>query len=289
MRLNALAICLLAIVSPSVAALAGPASGTVVSPNGTIAPKQAIAYVVRDSRNARNTRIEVMLTDVAVDTSSLPNDLDRHMTAINLAELRDRNYVLLWIGPASVVSMNATYSKTMTQYLNDTAGGLKAELTTNTAAKVEGRVFSASPLKTFDGTTYTVDLRFSADVLPALSGTALPSGGGDPARALATFLSAISTKNWNGIKAGLSPKALPMYDKDYNTPQENAESAADISNVRLPMQNLAVTGGQLLDPATAILEVEGERFGSKNLSLVKMVKVGAAWQFEESAPMGVVR
>jgi hypothetical protein len=53
--------------------------------------------------------------------------------------------------------------------------------------------------------------------------------------------------------------------------------------------NLKVTGGQLLTPSVAILEVEGERFGGPSLSLVRMVKAGAAWQFGESAPMGCVR
>ena len=68
-------------------------------------------------------------------------------------EINDRNYLLLWVRPDGSVGMNATYSKTMMQYLNDTAGmlasgGLKAELTTNSPTKVEGRVFSAVPLKT---------------------------------------------------------------------------------------------------------------------------------------------
>jgi hypothetical protein len=289
MRLSTLTVSVAAVCAITVPAFAGPASGTVTSPTGTIAPKQAIAYVVRDMRNARNTRIEIMLTDVAVKADGLQNDLDPHVTAINFEELRDRDYVLLWIAAPNTVSMNATYSKTMTQYLNDTSGGLKAELTTNTATRVEGRVFSPSPLKTFDGTTYTVDLKFSADVIPGLTGTPLPAGGGDPARALTTFLAAVKAKNWTGIKAGLSPKALPMYDKSYNTPQENADSAADIFSARLPMDKLAVTRGQLINPTTAVLEAEGERFGSRNLSLVKMVKTGAVWQFEESAPLGTVR
>jgi hypothetical protein len=185
--------------------------------------------------------------------------------------------------------MNATYSKTMTQYVNDTTGGLKVELTTNTPTKIEGRVYSPTPLKGMDNTTYTIDVKFSADVIPALTGTPLPAGGGDPGKAMTTFLDAVRAKNWTGIKAGLSPKALPNYDRSYNTPKENADSAADIFSARLPMTNIKVTGGQLLNPTTAVLEVEGERFGSRNLSLVKMVKTGTAWQFEESAPAGALR
>jgi hypothetical protein len=281
--------CMLLVFTTAGPALAGPASGTVKSPTGTIAPTQAIAYVVRDSRNARNTRVEVLLTDVAVDTARLREDLDPHVTAINADAIRDRNYLLLWIGPAGAVAMNATYSRTMTQYLTDGSEGLKAELTTNTPAKIEGRVYSNTPFKTMDGTTYTVDVKFSADVIAAPSGTPLPAGGGDPGKALTTFLGAVSKKNWTAIKAGLSPKALPMFDKSYNTEAENADSAFDLFNAWLPMTNLKVAGGQLIGETQAVLEVEGERFGSKALSLVRMVKAGAGWQYDQSAPAGFLR
>jgi hypothetical protein len=279
----------LSLVLTSALAEAGPASGAVKSPTGVISPKQAIAYVVRDSRNARSTRVELLLTEVAVDASGLRDDLDPHMTAINFPELSDRNYLLLWVGADGAVSMNATYSKTMTQYLNDASGGLKAELTTNTPTKIAGRVYSPSPLKTMDGPTYTIDVTFSADVIAPVDGTPLPAGGGEPGKALTTLLDAVAKKNWTSIKAGLGPKALPTYDKSYNTPEENAASAVDILSARLPMTNRKVAGGKLLNPTMAVLELEGERFGSRTLSLVRMVKTGAAWQFEESAPAGSVR
>ncbi len=277
------------VVATAAVAAAGPASGTVKSATGTISPTQAIAYVVRDGRNARNTHVELLLTDVPVDAARLAGDLDPHATAINVDELRDRNYLLLWIGADGAVTMNATYTKTMTQYMNDASGGLKAELTTNTATKIEGRVFSAAPMKTMDGPTYTIDVKFSADVMPALTGTPLPAGGGDPGKALTGFLAAVTKKNWPGIKAGLSPKALPGYDRDYNTPAENASSAVDIFNARLPMTKAKVAGGVMVSETVAVLELEGERFGGRSLSLVKMVKTGAAWQFEESAPAGSLR
>jgi len=278
----------LAIASARLAA-AGPASGTVTSPTGTIAPKFAIAYVVRDMRNARTTNVEVLLTDTAVDAVRLRDNLDPHVTAINFDELRDRNYLLLWVRADGSVSMNATYSKTMTQYLNDTAGGLKAELTTNTTAKIAGRVFSAAPLKTMDGSTYSIDVTFAADVVPALTGTPLPAGGGEPARAFTAFLGALAKKDWAGIKAGLSPGMLPHYDHSYDTPAENLASAVDILNARIPVTKAKVTGGQLLSPTVAVLEMESERFGTRVLTLVKMGKAGAAWQYDDSVPAGSLR
>ena len=144
----------------------------------------------------------------------------------------------------------------MTQYMNDASGGLKAELTTNTPAKIEGRVFSAAPMKTMDGPTYTIDVKFSADIVPALTGTPLAAGGGAPGKALTAFLGAVGKKQWPVIKAGLSANALPMFDKDYNTPAENAASANDILGVRLTMAKAKVTGGFLVNDGVAVLELE---------------------------------
>jgi len=270
-------------------AMAGPASGAVKSQTGTISPRHAIAYVVRDGRNARNTRVEVLLTDVPIDAAGLRGDLDPHATAINLEPLRDRNYLLLWVAPDGAVSMNATYSKTMTQYLNDASGGLKGEFTANTATTITGRVFSAAPMKTMDGPDYTIDVTFTADVVPALTGAALPAGGGEPGKALTAFMGALVKKNWPGLKAGLSPRQLPSFEKDYNTPAENASFAVDILNAWLPTTKVKVAGGVLVNDTTAVLEMEGERFGSRSLSLVKMVKTGAVWQFDQSVPAGMLR
>src|SRR5262249_5026762 len=90
------------------AAIAGPASGTVKTATGTIAPKQRVGYVVRDQRNARTTEIELLLTEVPVNAAALRDQLDPHVVAINFDELRDRQYLLLWVKPDGTVSMNAT-------------------------------------------------------------------------------------------------------------------------------------------------------------------------------------
>ena len=270
-------------------AAAGPASGAVISATGLISPKFATGYVVRDQINPRQTIVEVLLSEVAVNPGALRDDLDRHVTAINLAELRDRNYVLLWIASDGTVRMNATYSRTMTQYLNDSTGGLKVDFKTNSASTIEARVYSLAPLKTMDGPTYTVDVTFSADVIPAPTGTPLAAGGGEPGKALSALLAAITKKNWNGIKAGLSPKALPTFEQSYNTPAENLSSAVDILNARLPVTKAKITRGIMTSPTRAVLDLEGERFGSPWLSLVRMVKTGTVWQFEESAPAGMIR
>lgn len=270
-------------------ALAGPASGTVKTSTGTITVKQAVAYTVRDARNARSRQVEVLLTDVPVDAVSLGGALDPHARAINLEALKDRNYLLLWINVDGAVTMNATYARTMTQYINDGEGGLKGELTTNTAAKVEGRVYSPSPLQAMGKEPYTIDVKFSADVIPAPTGPPLPAGGGEPGKAFTALMSAIAKKNWAGIKAGLSPATLPMFEKDYNTPAENLSSAIDILKAWLPLDKAKLVGGVLVSDTDAVLELEGQTYGVRMLTLVRMAKTGAVWQFRESVTAGMLR
>src|SRR5437868_11170210 len=266
------------------------ASGSVrVQTYGAIAPKFSVGFVQRDQRNARTMLAEILLSEVPVNAAEIQTAFDPHMAAINLDALRDRNYILLFVRTDGSVSMNATFSKTMTQFLNDTNGGLKAEFTTRTPTRIDGHLFSPSPLKAMDGTSYNVDVTFGVDLpLPAI-GTPLPAGGGDPGKALTTFLAAANKKDWSVIKAGLSPDALKTFDRDFNTPAENAATAADLLTAWIPTQKMKVTGGQLRG-AIAILDVEGELFpGQLGLSIVQMVQSGGGWQFDRAARAGMVR
>lgn len=256
---------------------------------GTISPKFSAGYLVRDQRDARTTQTEILLSEVPIDPAQMEGAFDPHMVAINLDALKDRNYVLLFVRADGWVGMNATFSKGMTQFLNDTTGGLKAELTTRTPTRLEGHVFSPDALKSMDGTTYTVDLRFGVDVAAPPNGTSLPAGGGDPGKALTAFLAASQKKNWTTIKEGSSAQALKTFDRSYNSPAENAESAADLLKAWIPVQKMTITGGQLRGNV-AVLDVEGELFpGQLGLSLVQMVKTGAVWQFDRAARAGLVR
>jgi hypothetical protein len=269
---------------------ANSASGSVdVQKVGTISPQFSAGYLVRDQRNARTTQTEVLLSEVTIDPAQMEGVLDPHMVAINLDALRNRNYILLFVHADGWVGINATFSKGMTQFLNDTAGGLKSEFTARTATRIEGHVFSPVPLKSMDGTTYTVDLRFGVDIAAPPASTALPAGGGDPGKALVALLAASQRKNWTTIKAASSQEALKTFDKSYNSAAENAESAADLLKMWIPLQKMTITGGQLRGKV-AVLDVEGELFPNQlGLSLVQMVKTGAVWQFDRAARAGLVR
>src|SRR4029453_8777421 len=134
-------------ITPSAHAYAAnTASGSVdVQKIGAISPKFSAGYLVRDQRNARTTQTEILLSEVTIDPAAMQGVLDPHMMAINLDALRDRNYILLFVRADGWVGMNATFSKGMTQFLNDTTEGLKAEFTARTATRIDGHVFSPAP------------------------------------------------------------------------------------------------------------------------------------------------
>src|SRR4051795_4575979 len=170
-------VALLAILCP-VIALGGEASGQFTAgKRPPIKPKYAAAYETRDQRDARNTAVEVVLSGGAIHIAEATAELDPHSNVINQKALRDHNYVLLWVRPDNDVSMNATYSDTMTQYMEMTGSRMTADLTANTRDKIAGRLFSPKPLKTMDGEDYTIDLKFSAEVTHTPAGTKLAADG----------------------------------------------------------------------------------------------------------------
>jgi hypothetical protein len=212
-----------------------------------------------------------------------------YLTAINLDQLRDRNYILLWVKADGTVGMNATYSNTMSQFLDDSRGGLTATWTTRSASKLAGRLVSKGALKTMDGSTYAVDLTFDVDVPAAPAGARLPPGGGEPGQGLRALLAAAEKKDWPGIRAGSSPEALKTFDRSYNTPAENAESASELLKAWMSTDKLEITGGVLEGETAAVLDVEGELFpGQRALTRVRMVKAGVRWQFDRAARAGML-
>ena len=130
--------------------------------------------------------------------------------------------------------MNATYSDTMTQYVEMTGSRMTADITTNTRDKVAGRIFSPKPLKTMDGDDYTIDLKFSTEVTRPPAGTKLPADGGEPGKALKALQAAIAKKSWDGIKSNVSAKNVESFDESYRTPKENLDDAIQTLGFWLP-------------------------------------------------------
>jgi len=277
-------------------ALAAPSRGQTASgvfqvqPGGSISPKVAAAFPVRDRGNARETAIEVVLSAAPADVAAAAADLVPHTAVINDPALLDADYVLVWIRPDGSVSMNATFGKTMTQFLDRAreSGPFRAELTTNTPERIAGRIFTTSPVKTLEGATYTVDLTFSTPVTRPPAGTPLPSGGGEPGAALSAFLVARQEKDWAGLKAALSPRMTAIFVKQYNDDNENLTDALQTLEFWLPVTDVTITRGTLLGEV-AVLDVEGAlASGVRALSLVRLIKGPSRWLFDRAAVVGML-
>jgi hypothetical protein len=272
-----------------VIALGGDASGQfTASKHPPIKPKYAAAYETHDQRDARKIAIEVVLSEEPIDVAEAAAELDPHTNVINQKALRDHNYVLLWVRPDNDVSMNATYSDTMTQYVEMTGSRMTADMTTNTRDKVAGRVFSPKPLKTMDGDEYTIDLKFSTEVTHPPAGTKLPADGGEPGKALKALQAAIAKKSWDGIKSNVSAKNVESFDESYRTPKENLDDAIQTLGFWLPKKAGKITGGEVRGDS-AILNMEGELFENQNaLFLVRMVKENSRWVFDRATKAGMI-
>lgn len=273
----------------STSAFAGEASGEFVAgKRDPIKPKYAAAFETRDQRDARKIAIEVVLSEAPIDVVAAAAELDPHTNVINQSALSEHNYVLLWVRPDNDVSMNATYSATMTQFVEMTSDRMKAEMTANTPDRVAGRIFSPKSLKTMDGETYSIDLTFSTAVTHPPAGTKLPAGGGEPGKSFKALQAAIANKSWEGIISHVTPKTLESFNESYRTPKENLDDAVQTLGLWLPKKAGKVTGGELRGDI-AVLELEAELFeGQNGLFLVKMVKAGPQWVFDRAARAGMI-
>jgi hypothetical protein len=279
---------LVALLYPLIA-LGGDASGQFTAgKRPPIRPKYAAAYETRDQRDARKTAVEVVLSEEPVDVAEAAAELDPHTNVINQKALRDHNYVLLWVRPDNDVSMNATYSDTMTQYVEMTGSRMTADMSANTRDKVAGRIFSPKPLKTMDGDEYTIDLKFSTEVTHPPAGAKLPADGGEPGKAFNALQTAIAKKSWMGIKGNVTAKTLESFYESDRTEKENLADAIQTLGFRLPKKPGKITGGELRGDS-AILNLEGELFeGQKALFLVRMVKDGPKWVFDRAVNAGLI-
>ncbi len=261
-------------------AIAGTASGEFKTSNAIrkpIRPKYAAAFETRDQRDPHKRIVEVVLSTAPIDTTSAVAELDPHMNVINQPALMDNDYILLWVRPGNDVSMNATYIAGMVQFVDMTGsmGSLSADMKTNTADRVEGRVWSPKAVKT-QNDTWTVDVRFSTDVTHLPPSTRLPADGGEPGKAFKALLAARKAKKLDAIQ------------KNVVKPFDDLGDALSTLDIWLPKKSIKITGGDLRADS-AVLEVEGEMFtGSKGLYFVGMKKSGTKWLFDRAVRGGLI-
>ena len=289
MRKPAISLVVAALALFALPLVAGEASGQFVAgKRAPIKPKYAAAFETRDQRDARKRTVEVVLSEDPVDMAQAIAELDPHSALINQKALMEHNYILLWVRPDNDVSFNATYSEHMTQFVDMTGGRVKAEIKTLTADAVAGHLWMTSAAKTMDSDDYKIDVTFSTPITKTPAGTKLAAGGGEPGKALQSLFTAMSSKNWKGIQSAVSDRAQKSFFDSDRSDKENLDDALTTLGIWLPKKAGKITGGELRGD-TAILEMEGEIFeGQKGVYLVKMVKSGPKWVFDQATRAGMI-
>jgi hypothetical protein len=245
-----------------------------------IVPKHAVAFETRDQRDARKRAIEVFLSEEPVDVDEAMTYLDPHQNLINQKGTQGHNFIVLWVRGKNDVSMNATYSATMTQFVDFTGGRFNADINTLTPDTVGGRVWMSSAGKTMSGDSYMIDVTFSSPIKRLPAGTKLAAGGGEPGQALQSLYAAMAKKDWDGIQHGVSESTQKSFD--------DLDDALSSLGIWLPKKAGKITGGEVRGD-TAVLEMEAEIFqGTKGLFLVKMVRRGPNWVFDQATRAGMI-
>ena len=255
-------------------------------------PAEVAAFRIRNEFNPREYTTYVMLTTLPVQREAIAKDTDPYTTAINDDAVRDADYLAFHVDGKNVVGMNAHVGGT--QYLDSSGtimgdkGSLVATCTSNTVERVACTVKSAKPVKTGDDASWAVDVSFDSAVLSRTPGKPLPKDGGEPGKVLLQLVEAARGDDLGKIIALLAPGEAEDYQRDYNTPEENLESAKQMFEFTLPKQP-KITGGELTDENTALVEVEGVPYpGSRVLYIVTMQRTDGRWGYLGSQRAGML-
>jgi hypothetical protein len=274
------------------AASADSVSGQFELDGKALTPSEVAAFRIRDQFNPREFITYVMLTTRPVQREAIAADSDPYTAAINDDAAMHADYLAFFVRANGETSMNAHVGGT--QYLDSSGkimgqrGSLLAECTENTAQRVACTVKVAKPVKSMDGPGWSVDVSFDSAVLSRPAGKPLPKDGGEPGQTLLALVAAAQGDDLSKIIALLTPGEAEDYQRDYNTPEENLANAKQMFDFTLPKQP-KITGGELLDDNTALLEVEGVPYeGTRILYLVRIERHDGRWGYASSQRVGML-
>jgi hypothetical protein len=274
-------------------ALADSVSGQFVLGDKPLKPTEVAAFRVRDQFNPRQFQTYVMLTSKSVDRETISQASDPYAVAINDDAVHDADYLAFFVSADGKISMNAHVSET--QYMDSSGtimgqkGSLIASCTTNTVERIACSVKVAKPVKSMDGPAWTLDINFDSAVHARPAGKPIAKDGGDAGKAFLALVAAAQGNDLSKIIALLTPGQAEDYQRDYNTPAENLESAKSTLGFQLPKKP-KITGGEFINNDTAQLEVEGVPYeDGKMLYLVEMHRSNGKWAFDSSRVAGMLR
>jgi len=151
-------------------------------------------------------------------------------------------------------------------------------------------VKTAEPVKTTDGTIWSVDMSFDSAVSSRTPGKATEKDGGEPGKAFRAFIASAQGDDLGKITALMSKRQGDNYQRDYNTPAENLKDLKQTLGFKLPKQP-RVTGGEFVNDDYALLDVEGktEGGGSAWLFQAEMRRENGHWVYDDAGRVGMLK
>ena len=292
-RYRGLLLALPLLAGSGLAAAADSASGGITMDGTQLAPPHAAAFRIRDTFAPRERVSFVMLTANPVEREAIAASTDPYTLAINDPAVRDADWLGFTVDAKGEVQLNARIGGV--QYVDSSGeimrqpGSLLAECSHTTVERVACHVRTREPVKSMDGPTWTLDVRFDTAVSARAAGTPLPADGGEPGKAFLALLKTLEGDNLDAILDQLTEEEGEPYRADYNTPEENLADAKQTMENKLPKQP-KITGGELVDADFALLEVEGVPYeGTRFLYEVEMRRVDGRWRLNGATIAGMFR
>ncbi|MBD8526387.1 hypothetical protein [Pseudomarimonas arenosa] len=258
-----------------------------------LTPDHIVAIRAPDSSNPRQDRTIVFLSNTAMDEAALTNQRDAYVSAINDPALNEQNYLTVFIADDGHASVNAKVGDV--QYVESTKpifgepGSLKLECQERSAAKLDCRVWVDGPVKVESGDPWTLDMKFSAAVIPKLSGKAIAADGGEAGKALMAFAKALKGDSLDAVFEHMSEGLIAQYNADYQSAEENLESLKSVWSSRMP-EKLKISGGEQVSEELIFIRGEGEMFPGMNaLYEFDMRRRDGRWVVDDGGSVGILR
>jgi hypothetical protein len=264
------------------------------SERGKIEPRYAAAFPVRASWDPEQRGIQVMLTPVEIDAEAAALSADPGTQVVNQAVLRGTDYVVVNVWDDGDVAVNGNYDRGNAQFILNTRFGLESKIETQTEERIAGRIWSAEPVETSDGETYSIDLTFDATIARPPPSNPLPEGGGEPGEAFAALARAVLAKSWESVRPLLTPEQIESAESGWaETDEERVEHSVPSLHAWVftpsgePSSSVVVRGGSVRADGLADLDVAVKRDGGTLICQARMRRSGERWFFESMTMLTV--
>jgi hypothetical protein len=273
---SSLALVLLAFSLPALAA-DGKVDGSLTANGKTFALKHAYAQTRKDPFDKKKIVLQLTFTDKELSPAAASDDME-------LMQAQDKQQLsgfTATIDADKQVISGTVFSPAFKKMKQFSATGMqKLNLTARTDTHVAGSIGLAKPDTFFDETyqyNATFDLAIGKPAAPApppaLKGTPLPAGGGEPGKAYLAYLKVMAGGD---MKAFLGSVAAAR--------AKEASSDPDFKKLFPMLQAMQPKGVKVTSGAvngnSATLLVTGKDDNQVSNGTITMVKEGGAWKVE---------